>query len=81
MSGKKKSWLIFLICIVVLFGGCSALAGGVEQWPPFLIWIAIVIPLKALNDHYQKFAWPMEFITWSVILLITINLLWLRYAS
>ena len=78
MSGKK-SWIVFLICIVALIGGCSALAGGGEPWPPCLIWVAIVAPLKALNDRYRKFAWPMEFIAWSVILLITINLLWLRY--
>jgi hypothetical protein len=65
MSGKK-SWIVFLICIVALVAGCSALAGGGEQWLPCLIWVAIVAPLK-------------EFIAWSVILLITINLLWLRY--
>ena len=78
MSGKK-SWIVFLICIVALVGGCTALAGGGEPWLPCLIWVAIVAPLKALNDRYRKFVWPMEFIAWSVILLITINLLWLRY--
>ena len=78
MSGNW-SWLLLIICILVLFGGCSALAGGTSQWAPFLIWVVMVVPLKALNDRFRKAVWPMEFIFWAVILLITINLLWLRY--
>lgn len=37
------------------------------------------IYLKYLNDRFQKLKWPMEFILWSAILLISVNLAWLRY--
>ena len=78
MSGIR-SWVLFFICVLGLFGGCSAMEGGIGHWLPFLIWLAVVAPMKALNDRFRKVPWPVEFILWSVILLITINLLWLRY--
>ena len=74
-----RSWVLFVICILGVFGGCSAMAGGVSHWSPFLIWLAVVAPMKALNDRFRKVPRPIEFILWSIILLITINLLWLRY--
>ncbi len=78
MSGTW-SWFLLLVVILFLFGGCTALAGDLSPWPPFLIWVAVVVPLKALNDRFRKVAWPIEYIFWSVILLIAINLVWLRY--
>ena len=78
MSGIR-SWVLFVISVLALFGGCSAMEGGVSHWQPFLIWLAVVTPMKALNDRFRKVPWPIEFILWSVILLITVNLLWLRY--
>jgi hypothetical protein len=76
-------WLVLAIVILALFGGCSAFAGKVSsEWTPaFLVWIALVVPLKALNDRYGKVQWPMEFITWSILLLIALNLVWLRYSG
>jgi hypothetical protein len=74
-------WLVLGIVMATLFGGCTAFAGKVSgEWTPaYLIWAAIVIPLKALNDRFEKVKWPMEFIMWSVLLLIAVNLVWLRY--
>ncbi len=74
-----KSWILLFVVVLCLFGGCTALAGDMSTWPPFLVWVAIVVPLKALNDRFRKVAWPIEYIFWSAILLITINLIWLRY--
>jgi hypothetical protein len=80
-SPSPGAWLVLGIIILTLFGGCTLLAGGVHgQWtPPFLIWAVLLAPLKLLNDRFQKVKWPMEFVMWSVILLITLSLLWLRY--
>jgi hypothetical protein len=86
-EGMKKAgrgrWLVLAIVILALFGGCSAFAGTVsKEWTPaFMVWIALVVPLKALNDRYGKVQWPMEFITWSILLLIALNLVWLRYSG
>lgn len=74
-------WLVLAGVILTLFGGCTAFAGKVSgEWTPaFLIWVAILVPLKAVNDRVDKVKWPMEFIMWSVLLLIAVNLLWLRF--
>jgi hypothetical protein len=83
----KKSawgrWLVLAIVILALFGGCSAFSGRVsKEWTPaFLAWIALVVPFKVLNDRFQKVQWPMEFIMWSILLLIAMNLVWLRYSG
>lgn len=37
------------------------------------------IRTAVLNNRFYKVKWPMEFLIWSVILLITMDLLWLRF--
>ncbi len=80
-GGAWSRWLVLGIIILVLFGGCTLLAGRVNgEWTPsFLIWVGLLIPLKLLNDRFQKMKWPMEFVMWAIILLVAVNLLWLRY--
>lgn len=80
-SASWGRWLVLGIVMAALFGGCTAFAGKVTgEWTPaYLIWAAIVAPMKALNDRFKKVKWPMEFIMWSVLLLIALNLVWLRY--
>ncbi len=80
MKGNHQGrWLGLAVFILVMFGGCTVLAGSVgPTWtPPFILWIVLVLPLKFLNDRFQKMKWPMEFITWAVVLLIALNLVWL----
>jgi hypothetical protein len=76
-------WLVLAIVILALFGGCSGFAGKVgKEWTPaFLAWVVLVVLFKVLNDRYGKVQWPMEFIMWSVLLLIALNLVWLRYSG
>lgn len=85
MSGSRAGlgrWLALAVLVLLLFGSCRLLAGRVSaEWgPAFLIWVVLLIPLKLINDRYRKMKWPMEFITWAVILLFTVNMLWLRFA-
>lgn len=75
-------WLFLALLIAALFGGCTLLSARVsgDWWPAFLIWTALVIPLKVVNDRWKRMKWRgMEFLLWSVILLIAVNLLWLRF--
>lgn len=74
-------WLFICLYILALFGGCTAFAGGVTtEWiPPFAIWIGLTFMFKVLNDRFKKVKWPMEFVMWSVLLLVAINLVWLGF--
>jgi hypothetical protein len=45
--------------------------------PAFLFWLVLVFVAKVLNDRREKLKWPMDFITWSIIALVAINLVWL----
>ncbi len=78
-AGRQGRWIALVIFIAVLFGGCTLLAGNVNgTWTPaFIAWVVLLLPLKVLNDRFRKMKWPMEFITWAVILLIALNLVWL----
>ena len=80
MNGARQGgWYFLAVFVLVLFGGCTVLAGSVSAaWTPaFLVWVVLVLPLKILNDRFQKMKWPMEFVTWAVVLLIALNLIWL----
>lgn len=70
----NKSWLVLLIIVVLLSGSCSVLAGGVDHWPATAIAVALMIPLKILNDRMKWLAWPMEFLLIGAILMIVSNL-------
>ena len=76
---RQGGWFFLALFILALFGGCTVMAGNVSRaWTPaFLIWVVLVLPLKILNDRFQKMKWPMEFVTWAVVLLIALNLIWL----
>ncbi len=76
---KRTRWIFLAVFIAALFGGCTVLAGSVSvSWTPaFIAWVVLLLPLKILNDRFRKMKWPMEFVTWAVVLLIALNLLWL----
>ncbi len=78
---NRNYWVIYFMFLAVVFGGCSAMAGGMSHWPAFLITIGIAIPLKALND-LRKSKLPInEVCFYTVILTIFINLVWLHFTD
>ncbi len=81
-AAKSGGWLFLVLYILGLFGGCTLLAGGVNMdWgPAFAFWTVLLVPLKMLNDRLKKMKWPMEFVTWTIVGLITMNLIWLGIA-
>ena len=85
MIGKKEVVLL-LIWIAFTFTSCRALTLGTRILTPdllgvvpYLIWAASMFGLFFLNRKIKAMSWPIEFMLWMGILLIVINLLWLKW--
>ena len=76
MSGTK-SWIVLALIMLLLLSGCSALAGDFQHYPASLPAAGLMIAGKALNDRYRVVRWPMEFVLWSAVTLIGLNLAYL----
>lgn len=73
------TWVTLGIIFAVLFTGCSAMAGGVENYPASLAALALFVVGKTINDRTGTLKWPMEFAFWAAILFIACNLIYLHY--
>ncbi|HET7716865.1 MAG TPA: hypothetical protein VFK86_14670 [Bauldia sp.] len=71
--------IVLVVILGLLLGGCTVLTGGFSHWPASLAAVAVLIPLKFVNDRYRVFAWPMEFLLVSGVLMIVFNLVQLYF--
>ncbi len=85
MIGKKEVGLL-LVWIAFTFTSCRALTLGsriltadLSAVVPYLIWTACMIAIFFVNRKVNIMSWPVEFMLWTAIILIVINLLWLKW--
>lgn len=69
-----KSWIILLVILAFQLGSCTAMAGSVEPWPAMLIAVILIIGLKLWNDRSKVLGYPMEFLLFSTVIMIVVNL-------
>ena len=69
-----KSWIILLLIFAFQIGSCSAMAGGTEPWPAVLIALTLIVALKVWNDRSKVLGFPMEFLLFSTVIMIVVNL-------
>jgi len=69
-----RSWVILLFILMFQLGSCTAMAGNVEPWPANLIAFALIIALKLWNDRAKVLGFPMEFLLFSTVIMIVVNL-------
>ena len=55
------------------------MAGDFANWPASLPALGIMIVGKYANDRFHVVKWPMEFILWSAVILIFLNLVYLYF--
>jgi hypothetical protein len=79
MNGTRSSWLLFVLIAAALLGGCTLMAGDVEHWPASAPALALMVAGKLANDRWKVVSWPMEFLMWSAVVLITSNLVYLHF--
>ena len=74
-----KSWIVLVVIVLFLLGGCSAIEGAAP--PPYasLIAVALIVVMKIANDRIKLLAWPMEFLLASAVIMIVVNLIRLYY--
>lgn len=76
-----RSWIVLLIILSALTGGCTVLTGDVSHWPSTLAAIAFLIPAKWLNDRVKLLAWPMEFLLASGVVMIVFSMIRLYFTD
>lgn len=69
-----KSWIILLFILAFQLGSCTAMAGGTEPWPAVLIAVILIVALKVWNDRAKILGFPMEFLLFSTVIMIVVNL-------
>jgi hypothetical protein len=69
-----KSWIILLVILAFQLGSCTAMAGSVEPWPAMLVAVALSVALKLWNDRSRVLGFPMEFLLFSTVIMIVVNL-------
>ena len=69
-----KSWVILLAILAFQLGSCTAMAGGVEPWPAVLVAVVLIVALKVWNDRSKVLGFPMEFLLFSTVIMIVVNL-------
>jgi hypothetical protein len=75
----ENSWFVLGAILLVLFGGCTAIAGNLDHWPASIPAVAALVVLKILNDRFKFVKWPMEFVLLSGVVLILFNLVRLYF--
>jgi hypothetical protein len=74
-----RSWAVLAAIYLLLVGACGAMAGGLPQWPGSLSYAVAMVAAKLLNDRLHLLKWPMEFVFWSAILFVALNLTLLHF--
>ena len=69
-----KSWVILLVILAFQLGSCTAMAGGFEPWPAVLVAVLLIVALKVWNDRSKVLGFPMEFLLFSTVIMIVVNL-------
>jgi hypothetical protein len=69
-----KGWIILLFILAFQLGSCTAMAGNVEPWPAMLVAVVLIIALKLWNDRSKVLGFPMEFLLFSTVIMIVVNL-------
>ncbi|WP_136443732.1 hypothetical protein [Pacificoceanicola onchidii] len=74
-----RSWVVLLVILGFLLGGCTVLTGDMSHWPSSLAAVLFLIPAKWANDRLQILAWPMEFLLASGVTMIVFSLIRLYF--
>ncbi len=69
-----KGWIILLFILAFQLGSCTAMAGNIEPWPAMLVAVMLIIALKLWNDRSKVLGFPMEFLLFSTVIMIVVNL-------
>lgn len=69
-----KGWIILLFILAFQLGSCTAMAGNIEPWPAMLVAVVLIIALKLWNDRSKVLGFPMEFLLFSTVIMIVVNL-------
>ena len=69
-----RSWVILLAILVFQLGSCTAMAGNLEPWPAMLVAVILIVALKIWNDRGRVLGFPMEFLLFSTVIMIFVNL-------
>lgn len=69
-----RSWIILLGILAFQLGSCAAIAGGIEPWPAVLVAVVLIVALKLWNDRSKLLGFPMEFLLFSTVIMIVVNL-------
>ncbi len=69
-----KSWVVLLFILAFQLGSCTAMAGSLEPWPANLIAVVLIVALKLWNDRAKVLGFPMEFLLFSTVIMIVVNL-------
>jgi hypothetical protein len=80
MRASRRTLVLLLVWVAFTFSSCTALTGSFASTVPYLIWVGCMLALFFANRKVEFMAWPIEFMLWTAILLVFVNLLWLRFA-
>ena len=69
-----KSWVILLFILAFQLGSCTAMSGSLEPWPANVIAVVLIVALKLWNDRSKVLGFPMEFLLFSTVIMIVVNL-------
>jgi hypothetical protein len=78
MTGLR-SWGVLAALYLLLAGACGAMAGGPQQWPSSLVAGVVMVAAKLVNDRHHLLKWPMEFVFWSAIFFVALDLTMLHF--
>jgi uncharacterized membrane protein YphA (DoxX/SURF4 family) len=80
MKGNA-SWMALCLILILLLGGCAAMAGDFSPWPACSLAVIAIVAGKIANDRWKIVKWPMEFLFWSAMTMIIVNLIYLYATS
>lgn len=77
----NASGIVTAVIFILLLSGCSAMAGSFDHWPASLLAVAVLIPVKIVNDRVKVLNWPMEFVLVAAVTMIVFNLVRLYFTE
>ena len=78
---RTASWSVVSALMSTLLASCAAMNGNVDHWPASLSAAAAMLVGKVANDRSHVVKWPMEFVFWSAITMVSFNLLYLYWTA
>ncbi|WP_309085667.1 hypothetical protein [Chelativorans sp.] len=78
---SRTSWTGFVLILMLLLGGCTAISGNLDHWPALAAATAIMAAGKVANDRFRVVSWPMEFLLLSAVVMIVSTLVYLYFAE